>query len=257
MLVRIQTTLASPNPVKRIAHYVFGGILFHTPTTIRKLLFGGGDYYCPICKNSLKKFLPLYRPYHAWCPICKSLERHRLVWFFFQRDSDIFNHSPKKMLHIAPEDALSHRFKLINNLNYISIDLNDRSAMLKMDITNLQFPDDNFDVIFCSHVLEHVDDDKKAIRELWRVSKPNGCVIIMVPITAILTIEDPSITDPVDRERLFGKHDHVRRYGPDIYRRLKACGFNVNVINVDELVNDQEIIKMGLLKQESIFSCIK
>ena len=79
----------------------------------------------------------------------------------------------------------------------------------------------------------------------------------MVPITAILTIEDPSITDPVDRERLFGQHDHVRRYGPDIYRRLKACGFNVNVINVDELVNDQEIIKMGLLKQESIFSCIK
>jgi hypothetical protein len=95
------------------------------------------------------------------------------------------------------------------------------------------------------------------MRELWRVIKPNGWVVIMVPITSTLTVEDPSISDPIERQRLFGQHDHVRRYGPDISQRLEACGFNVNVIIADDLVNENDIIKMDLRNQARIFCSVK
>ena len=161
------------------------------------------------------------------------------------------------MLHIAPEMALTHRFRQINNLDYISIDLYDHSAMIKMDITDLQFPDAYFDVIYCSHVLEHVKDDQKAMLELLRVLHPDGWAVLLVPITSKVTIEDPSITDPIERERLFGQYDHVRRYGPDIQDRLKAAGFKVTILKTGDLAGTQEIQRMGLSENDRLYVCSK
>lgn len=257
LLEKLKTTLASPDRVKRGTHFIYGEILHRIPLKIRERLYAGEEYFCPICENSLKCFLPLYRPYHAWCPICWSLQRHRLAWLFFHKNTDLFNQTPKKMLHIAPEDALASRLKLISKLDYLSIDLNDGFAMLKMDVMDMKFPDDHFDVIYCSHVLEHVHNDMKAIQEMYRVTKPGGWAAIMVPITAESTIEDLSINDPRERERLFGQYDHVRKYGLDISNRLEAGRFRVSVLKARDLVNQGDIHKLGLLEFDRIFYCLK
>jgi ubiquinone/menaquinone biosynthesis C-methylase UbiE len=105
-----------------------------------------------------------------------------------------------------------------------------------MDITDIDYADETFDVIYSSHVLEHVPDDRKAIRELHRVLKSDGWAILQVPITAYRTFEDPSITNPIDRLRIFGNKDHVRKYGPDFVERLKEAGFKVKVITASDFL---------------------
>jgi SAM-dependent methyltransferase len=94
-------------------------------------------------------------------------------------------------------------------------------AMVRMDITDIQYPKDTFDVIYCSHVLEHVVDDRKAMREFHRVLRPDGWALLLVPITVEKTFEDPSVTDPEERLSVFGQEDHVRCYGPDYVERLR------------------------------------
>lgn len=118
--------------------------------------------------------------------------------------------------------------------------------MLKMDIMNIQFPDDFFDVIYCSHVLEHVHNDMQAMRELHRVLKKDGWAILLVPITAAKTFEDDSITDPDLRLQAFGQRDHLRRYGRDFAERLRRANFRVKVTSVSDVLAKGEIVRMGL-----------
>jgi SAM-dependent methyltransferase len=156
---------------------------------------------------------------------------------FFQRKTDLLDGRPKRLLHFAPERAIASRLRTIGNLDYVTADLFDPNASISVDITNMpSVPDASFDFLYCSHVLEHVADDRKAIKECARVLKPEGRAVFMVPITANVTYEDPSITDPRERERLFGQHDHVRRYGPDLLGRLQAGGFDVRVFSATEVV---------------------
>jgi SAM-dependent methyltransferase len=129
--------------------------------------------------------------------------------------------------------------------------------MVEMDVTSIQYPDDCFDVIYCSHVLEHVPDDRAAIRELYRVLKPGGWAILQVPISADATFEDPTVTDPDARERLFGQDDHVRRYGPDYADRLAAAGFLVSVDGFVRELDDREITHFGLERSEDVYFCRK
>ncbi len=126
-----------------------------------------------------------------------------------------------------------------------------------MDITDVQYPDDTFDVIYCSHVLEHVPEDRKAMRELRRVLAPAGWAVLQVPITAEETFEDPSVTDPEERERLFGQCDHVRRYGPDYALRLKEAGFEVRTYTAAEVVGAENLERMGIKKDERVHYCTK
>ena len=159
----------------------------------QKLLNFGLARYCPVCSSRVRKFTPYGlkpRP-EAQCPVCKSLERHRLVWVFFKERTSLFDGDAQKMLHFAPEPEFSGRFKKISSLDYVSADLFDPNAMLKADISNIPCPDESFDVVYCSHVLEHVEDDRKAIAEIYRVLKKGGQAVILVPITAEKTIEDP------------------------------------------------------------------
>ena len=131
-------------------------------------------------------------------------------------------------------------------------------ADIIMDIMNIQYPDEYFDIVYCSHVLEHVQDDRQAMREFYRVLKKDGWAILLVPITAEKTFEDPSIIDPAERLRVFGQEDHVRRYGPDFADRLLQSGFKVTVSNAADVADKRDIKRMGLTDASGqIFYCTK
>lgn len=150
------------------------------------------------------------------------------------------------MLHIAPEKCFEPRFKKVFRDGYLTADLNNSRAMEKMDITNIPYPDETFDIIYCSHVLEHIPDDKKALRELNRVLKNNGWAIILVPIEGKTTYEDPSIVTPEARLAAFGQIDHVRIYGEDYFERLEKTGFKTEVITLEQIADKVKAENMGL-----------
>lgn len=232
--------------------------------TVRRVLEGvlyaGKGRYCPVCGKSSRRFKPggVVRREDAQCAHCGSLERHRLVWLFIQKKTNLFDGKRRKMLHVAPELCLEPRFKEHLGDTYLTADLHGPSAMVAMDITDIQYPAQSFDVIYCSHVLEHVQDDRRAMREFHRVLKSDGWAIVLVPITSERTYEDASIVDPRERCRVFGQEDHVRRCGPDYVDRLREAGFTVEVIAISDLVNDREAVEMGLTPDNgTIYYCTK
>jgi len=216
-------------------------------------------FYCPICRLPAKAFLPkglIPRP-NAQCPYCRSLERHRLDWLFFHGKTNLFDGTPKTMLHFAPEAAFKGKFSRIPNLTYVSADLLEGRADTALDITKLPFHDEAFTVIYCSHVLEHVPDDRGAMRELHRVLQATGWAVLQVPITAEHTFEDLSITDPKERERVFGQHDHVRRYGPEYIDRLKQAGFKVIIFETEDVVESESAATRYAITGRRVFYCQK
>lgn len=183
----------------------------------------------------------------AQCAWCGALERHRLTWLFFKRRTDLFiEKRHRRVLHVAPEPCFEKRLRKLLGPGYLTADLLAERVDRKMDICNIDFPDNTFDFIYCSHVFEHVSDDRKAMAEFHRVLKQDGCAVLLVPITVERTIEDPSITDAKERLRLFGQEDHVRRYGPDYVERLQAAGFKVNRIAPLEFLSAKEVERMGI-----------
>ncbi len=224
----------------------------------RKIIYVGNKRFCPVCKKSSRRFVRLRSRREAICAYCLSLERHRFVWYYLKEKSNLLIKPNLKMLHIAPEPALEKLFKLCIGAGYLTADLFNPNVMVKMDITDIQYPEESFDVIFCSHVLEHVHDDKKAIGELFRVLRKNGRAILMVPINSEITIEDPSITDSAERLRLFGQEDHVRSYGPDFKGRLEEAGFKVKIISPPDVLTNEEMIRIGVINcAGDIFYCTR
>jgi len=144
-------------------------------STLRCTYYIGTGRFCPVCGRKSRRFAAygVVPREDAKCMNCGALERHRFVWLFFERMTDLFDGGPKKVLHIAPEHAFKALKKRLGD-GYLTADLNNPRAMVRMDITDIQFPSDTFDVIYCSHVLEHVPDNRRAIRELYRVLKPKG-----------------------------------------------------------------------------------
>jgi SAM-dependent methyltransferase len=225
------------------------------------IIYTGKGRYCPICKKNSRKFLSYGRPLKredAICTHCGSLERHRFVWLYFQKLTNLFNNKQKKILHVAPESCFVPPLKKYFGKDYITADLYSPRADVKMDITDIKYPDNYFDVIYCSHVLEHVQDDKKAMREFHRVLKKDGWAMLLVPITAEKTYEDPSITDPEERLKAFGQRDHVRCYGLDYIDRLKEAGFTVKIAKAEDTFTKEERELMGLTKASGeIYYCTK
>ena len=218
----------------------------------------GHRYYCPICEKSFRKFLKsgVIPRQNARCPSCHSLERHRLFWValcHLQQKGEI--KWGGKLLHIAPEDCLAEKF--MQKYDYLSIDLDDRKAMLAMDITAMTFEDETFDAIVCNHVLEHIPDDRKAIKELHRVLKPSGWASIQVPMKGELTQEDLSISNPVERTKLYGQRDHVRYYGYDFINRLGNAGFQVQQISKNELLKPEELERISVGTENEVVLCKK
>jgi SAM-dependent methyltransferase len=228
--------------------------------TFKRLLPSYRKFHCSLCGHYDREFHSyglVPRP-NALCPGCGSLERHRLVWSFLQRETDLFDRRPKKMLHVAPEPCLSPHLRALPHLDYLTADLFSPTAMVVMDVTDIQYPDNSFDVIYCSHVLEHVLDDRKAMREFFRVLKPGGWAVLMVPIEADVTFEDPSVTDPKERERVFGQEDHVRIYGPDFVDRPREAGFTIRAFRPADLGGEKELAHLAIPATEApLFYCIK
>jgi len=210
--------------------------------------YRGTGRWCPVCRTPSRRFntFGIVPRADALCMHCGALERHRLAWLFLVQRTDLFDGRPKRMLHVAPESAFEPRLRKALGDGYVTADLSPGRARVAMDIENIQMPDASFDVIFCSHVLEHVNDDRRGMREFRRVLKPGGWAILLVPITVDATFEDPTVTDPAERLRLFGQDDHVRRYGPDYVDRLREAGFAVTTTRISDLASPQEAERMGL-----------
>ena len=228
--------------------------------TRRAIQYSGKARFCPICGKSSNRFCEFgtQKREDAQCVHCGSLERHRFLWVYLQKRTDLFGTKSKKMLHVAPEPCFVSRLQQHLGSNYLTADLFDPLAMVKLDVTNIEYPDQSFDVIYCGHVLENVQDDRKALRELFRVLKTNGWAILLVPITAQKTFEDPSVVAPEDRLRLFGETYRVRNYGPDYVDRLREAGFMVKITNVKDLVTDDEAVRMGFnASSGEIYYCTK
>lgn len=232
----------------------------HSIARCLSLFYMGQGVECPICKRQYRKFLPYGRNAreNSLCANCLSLERHRLLWIYLQEKTTLFDQE-QRLLHIAPEYCFIERFEALAHLDYVTADLESPLAKVKMDIHQMPFYDDSFDCVLCNHVMEHVEDDRKAMKEILRVLKPGGWAIIQVPFFPPLpdeTFEDPSITRTSDRMKKFGQEDHVRLYGKDYKQRLERCGFEVLEDNFVEFL-DAEIIKRFALPKEEIYFCSK
>ena len=217
-----------------------------------RLWYRGDRQYCPVCECASRTFLAYGVPEprrNARCIHCGSLERHRLTWLFLQRRTNLFDGSFKRVLHVAPERIFQKRLRRMLGEGYLTADLYNPRAMIRMDVTDIPFGNDTFDVIYCSHVLEHVEDDRRAMREFCRVLKPGGWALLLVPISEEVTFEDPTVTDPAERARIFGQADHVRRYGADYADRLVSAGFDVQRFEPAEYVTEGEIARMRLVNE--------
>jgi predicted SAM-dependent methyltransferase len=230
---------------------------------LKRILYYGNRRYCPVCERSSRKFFPFgeIERKDAQCPYCRSLERHRFVWYYFSKKTSLLDGTMKRVLHFAPEKCLETRLRGAIGSNYVTADLMDTSVNVITDIMNMGFADESFDVIYCSHVLEHVIDDLAAIRELYRVLRLNGWAIILLPLSQSLdkTFEDPSITDPELRLKYFGQHDHLRLYGRDFIERLSNIFDDIKIIYVSDLLFNEEAIRMGLSSEKTgeIYYCTK
>lgn len=227
---------------------------------VRIVLYYGHRRFCPVCGRLSRRFcrFGMVPREDALCVHCGALERHRFFWLFVTRRTTLFDGKQKKILHVAPEKCFETKLKQLLGDNYLTADLLNTKAMVKMDITNIDYPDCSFDIILCSHVLEHVQDDTKAMREFYRTLKFNGWAILLVPITGEKTFEDSTITDANERLKIFGQEDHVRIYGKDFVDRLKEAGFKVEIINVNNLSQNDEAVRMGLTSASGeIYYCTK
>ncbi|MCQ4034823.1 class I SAM-dependent methyltransferase [Kaistella montana] len=218
------------------------------------LFFKGNKFIDPIDGKSYRKFLPYgygKQRENALSPGTLSLERHRQMWLYLQNETDFFTKN-YKVLHIAPEQEFLRKFRKMENLEYISADLFSPIVDVKADILDLPFEDESFDVIFCNHVLEHIEDDTKAMSELYRVMKKGGWGIFQVPMKNSLekTYEDFSIKDPKERQKHFGQYDHVRWYGIDYFERLQSVGFQTDVNFYSKKFSSEEREKFGLNENE-------
>ncbi|TXE07171.1 class I SAM-dependent methyltransferase [Seonamhaeicola algicola] len=216
----------------------------------------GNTYTDPIDGKSFKSFLSygyVKQRNNILSPSTLSLERHRLLWLYLQNETDFFSNA-YKVLHFAPEQCFLKRFRKLNNINYTTTDLLSPIADVKADICNLPFDDNSYDVIFCNHVLEHIPNDTKAMQELYRVMKPGGWGIFQIPqdLNRAFTFEDNTITDKVERAKIFGQYDHVRVYGRDYFDKLRAIGFKVEEVDYTATLPDSEIDKFRLAKGEII-----
>lgn len=214
----------------------------------------GDHQICPICGNHAETFLPfgVNRRENALCPHCNSLERHRLLWLYLKERTSFFTKG-WKVLDVAPVRLFSELWSDFFGEDYFSIDLESPVAKAKMDLTDLKFPDGFFNCIICYHVLEHIPEEQTALAEIARVLRDDGFGILQVPIFSGNTFEDPSVTSPKERERLFGQADHVRRYGTDYGSRLEANGFKVTVDPFVKELDEATVRLYGLQDHEDIY----
>ncbi len=251
LIISLVTRLIPRHYLHRVSHFFL---------KILSVFYRGKKYEDPITGITYRKLLPYGRlksRKNALAPDSMSLERHRLLWLYLTEKTNFFK-DKVKFLHVAPEYCFIKRFKKLGNVEYVTADLNSPWADIKMDIQDIPFDDNEFDVIMCNHVLEHVDDDKKAMKEFFRVMKPGGWGIFQVPVETKneKTLND-KINDPKERERIYWQSDHVRLYGKDYGKILASAGFSVTEDDYVSTINPELIKKYALPDNEIIYLCKK
>lgn len=236
-------------------------ILNHVPRPILQRIAGwavpimglwyiGKGKECPLCGCRRRKFLPygyVTQRDNALCPNCLALERHRTLWLWLLRESDIGRGAVAlpRLLHVAPEVALMRKFSRIyakQPADYVTADLESPLADLHFDIQHIPLEDESFDVVICNHIMEHVEDDRLAMREILRIMRKGGWGVILSPVDLQRekTFEDDTITDEAERTRIFGQYDHRRIYGRDYAERLRDAGFEVYECDYANLIPAKE-----------------
>nr|MBR2109725.1 methyltransferase domain-containing protein [Alistipes sp.] len=239
-------------------------ILNHIPRTALQRIAGwavpvmglaylGRGRECPICHTRRRRFLPygyVRSREDALCPGCLSLERHRMIWLWIERNTDLSESRPR-LLHIAPEASLMRHFRRLyrGSEGYITADLESPLADMHFDVQSIPLAERSIDVVIANHLLEHIADDRLALREIYRILRPGGWGILLVPEdrARATTFEDDSITDPEERTRLFGQYDHRRVYGRDYDDRVREAGFEMERIPFESMLTDSErqLYKVG------------
>ena len=236
-------------------------ILNHVPRPILQRIAGwavpimglwyiGKGKECPLCGCRRRKFLPygyVTQRENALCPNCLALERHRTLWVWLLRESDIGRGAMAlpRLLHVAPEVALMRKFHKIyaaQPADYVTADLESPLADLHFDIQHIPLEVESFDAVICNHIMEHVEDDRQAMREIKRILRKGGWGVILSPIDMQreTTFEDDTITDEAERTRIFGQYDHRRIYGRDYAKRLEEAGFEVYECDYANLIPAKE-----------------
>jgi SAM-dependent methyltransferase len=239
----------------------------------RKMFYLGTGYYCNCCGSHIRRFFPGgedlppivenkiigagFRE-QDYCPVCKSTYRHRLVWLYL-KELNIWK-NPMAVLHVAPEEMIARKLSRMKPLKYFAGDSNPEryehyTSAIRLDITHIPFADETFDVIICNHVLEHITDDRLAMREIYRVLKPEGLALLQVPVSEVIeiTYENPDIVTAEERLKHFGQKDHVRIYGKkDYLLRLAGSGFKVTEYNPFRESNCSLLEKLALNPDERV-----
>jgi SAM-dependent methyltransferase len=224
----------------------------------RVLLHRGDRVECPLCGWRFRHFMSAWNRPGAICWRCGAHERHRALWLLFNQDPGLLS-DVRSMLHVSPEWCLERRLRERIGNGYVTSELEPGAADLTLDLRAADASDASFDAILCSHVLEHIEDDESAMRELHRMLEPGGWAIVMVPIdhARAQTLEDPAIRTPADRERAYLQHDHVRLYALDIVDRLAAAGFSVERITPALEYGPAAAARHGLLDTDDVLICRK
>jgi SAM-dependent methyltransferase len=208
----------------------------NAPVRLGVLRYAGWSVACPLCERRFRRFAGDRWDGRRWggdavrCPSCGSLPRHRLLWLLLERSPELMRGS---VLHVAPEPTIAERLRATAS-SYTSVDADPAKAMAAADVSALPFDDASFELVICSHVLEHVTDDGAALRELRRVVR--GTLLLQTPVNydQEQTFEDAEATDPETRLRMFSQEDHVRVFGRDLPERLRAAGFTVETVDAGE-----------------------
>jgi SAM-dependent methyltransferase len=220
----------------------------------------GGRHHCPVCGRRYARFMR--RGINLMCVGCRSYARHRLMMLYLQRETDLLRRS-RRVLHLAPEPGLHAALSQAPTVDYVTADLEPGpNVQVQADARDLPFDDDSFDVIVCSHVLEHIPEDVRVAREMARVLTPDGVALIQVPSDPDLeTTHETFAPTPADREREYGQHDHVRLYAPDIVDRLGQAFDSVERVDYAAWFAPDKRYDMGLVEPsrrpgEEIYVCL-
>lgn len=221
----------------------------YVPATLSKFV-GVTPRECPICGHK-GRFRGAGDPpvWDSRCPKCGSFERHRLLVLYLLRHAALAN---GQIVHFAPEPCVARVLKQ-QAASYVGADLFQPGVDRALDLQDLDLPDRSVDLFICSHLLEHVPDDRKALAELRRCTRAGGAVLIMVPIVEGWkeTYENPEAASADDRTRElhFGQFDHVRMYGADLRDRIRGAGFDL----AEFTATPEECIRYGLQRGETVF----
>lgn len=229
---------------------------------------------CPLCERRLARYLPYRGGWrrapalgraldivgsdldHFECPNCGAHDRERHLAQFLRASGLLTRLTGRRIVHFAPERAIVALLAARQPADYRKCDLHPASPQIDaVDITRMPFGDASVDLLVANHVLEHVEDDSRALAEIVRVLAPGGHAILQTPYSNVLlrTWEDPGIVEPYARLQAYGQEDHVRLYGRDIFERFAASGLEACVVTHDQLLPDVDAGSSGVNRREPFF----